>query len=196
MTNIPTKLSQLSTNSSPALGDFVAGVLANLTADDKVSLQSLLTLFANNLAVNSYGPYKASAYLNGSQTSGSGGTPFKILLDTKIYDTSSNFDAVTNHRFVAPIAGIYHVSADASVFVVNSTDFTGYIFVNGSNAKTGSFAYNSTGGNASISSQISADLKLNANDYVELYGNSGRGSITINTGPTANYMDISLMYAT
>lgn len=55
-------------------------------------------------------PYKFFVYRNAALTVNTGAFT-KISFDTKLYDTGSNFDTVTNFQFTAPIAGFYQFAA-------------------------------------------------------------------------------------
>jgi hypothetical protein len=64
--------------------------------------------------VTGYLPYKFSVYLNQAQNTSSN-TYVAIQFNAKTFDTGSNFDAVTNFRFTAPIAGFYWLGAATNV---------------------------------------------------------------------------------
>lgn len=54
-------------------------------------------------------PYKFHAYLGSGQATGTGGF-FLVNIDTKVYDTSNNFNTST-HLFTAPVPGYYVFTA-------------------------------------------------------------------------------------
>lgn len=54
-------------------------------------------------------PTKFFVYRNASQSVPGNLTSTKIQFDTELFDTGSNFDATTNHRFTAPNTGYYKV---------------------------------------------------------------------------------------
>lgn len=107
-------------------------------------------------------PYKFGAYHNTTQSSASGS---KLAFNTKDYDTSSNFDNVTNNRFTAPIAGFYHFESQAYI-EGSSNGISIALYKNGSLWKRGSFSV--PAGNDQ-SSDVSETIQLAAADYVEVY---------------------------
>lgn len=113
-------------------------------------------------------PVAFRAYLSSSQSIGTQWT--KINLDTEAFDLGSNFDAATNHRFVAPYDGVYHFSATASISLQDDTDESLIsLYVNGSSAVHGSRSWNAVGASKNWGQTVSSDLQLSAGDYVELY---------------------------
>ena len=136
-----------------------------------------------------YNPYKFFAYLSSAQNSTSGSS--KVLLDTTSFDTSSNFDKSTNHRFTAPVSGYYLFSY--SVECGGSTP-SGYwqaqLFKNGSVVSVGSqaapLAYDTSTGTVLLS--------LIPSDYIELYL-TGSSAIALTTG-TTTFLSGILMSAT
>lgn len=57
--------------------------------------------------------YKFSAYLNTNQSINDN-TATKILFNTEIYDSNSNFD-ISNNRYTIPITGLYSISLSAVI---------------------------------------------------------------------------------
>lgn len=120
-------------------------------------------------------PYKFSVYRNSAQNIGNGA--FAVLqCDTKIYDTGSNVDIVTNKgRFTAPIAGFYQFNALVNAPLTGTSIMGISLFKNGARTVDGGFldntAFTNTVGNAV---SVSATIQLSANDYVEaqIFGNS------------------------
>lgn len=66
-------------------------------------------------------PIGFRAYRTSAQTFGTGAST-KVQFDTENFDYGGAYDAATNHRFTAPIAGIYSVSANASSSLDTFTD--------------------------------------------------------------------------
>jgi hypothetical protein len=131
-------------------------------------------------------PYKFSVYLN-SAGSLNAATWTKILFDTKLFDTGSNYDATTNHRFTAPIAGFYQFSAALCVNIGGASDLYGIsIYKNGSEIARGNEA---SSGISFVTLTVSPPpLQLAANDYIEVYGfNSTGGGKSLNTGTNLVY---------
>lgn len=110
-------------------------------------------------------PYKFSAYRSAAFTHGS---PAVVPYDTELFDTSNNFDVVTNKgRFTAPVAGYYFFNGSAGV----SASGSGYIamlYKNGSPELQGdSEIYN--GGSWGQNYTVSGLVQLAVSDYVEVY---------------------------
>lgn len=115
-----------------------------------------------------------SAYLGTNQSVSTGQT--KIQLNTKLWDTNTNYDNSTNYRFTPTVAGYYQVN-----FYANTTGSTSLIqcsiYLNGSNVASGS---EPTTGNAS---QVAAVIYMNGStDYIEFYFYSGVGGGTVASG--------------
>jgi hypothetical protein len=127
-------------------------------------------------------PYKFSVTLANSFSSGTAAS-VKVPFDTITYDTGSNFDAVTNHRFTAPIAGFYHFSASIGS-AVTGANRRGIVNL----FKNGTFVPDSNGTDQSLTSSqyfglnLSMDLQLAANDYIEVdvYTDNGQSFISGN----------------
>jgi hypothetical protein len=123
-----------------------------------------------------------SAYQSVSQTFTSS-TFTKIQLQTKEFDTNTNFDASTNYRFTPTVAGYYQINGQFNALAsVSQTRIIAFIYKNGSTYKAGSDITVPTGGVATRST-VSSILYLNGStDYVELYGYIvGTGTITGST---------------
>src|SRR6185312_5595708 len=142
-------------------------------------------------------PYKFSVYLGSAQNLAGGASYTKILFDTKEFDTGSNFDAVTNHRFTAPIAGFYFFSAAMQVATTGTADqFTIILYKNGSAMRQGMFL---PGGGAIALDQynVSTLMQLNANDYIEAYGFCNQaGTRALSTSANTTYFQGFLVSAT
>jgi hypothetical protein len=113
-------------------------------------------------------PYKFSVYLANAQNSTTGTS--KVLLDTKIFDTGNNFDAVTNHRFVAPIAGFYQFNWGVQAAGATTSTWVSYLYVNNAGARQGSYGGSATSFAISRGGEL---LSLSANDYVEIFLSAG-----------------------
>jgi hypothetical protein len=163
-----------------------------LPANSGTVLTSLSTQsqFPANIAGN--GP-AFSAYNNTSQSIPNN-TYTKLQISTKIFDTNSNYDNVTNYRFTPSVAGYYQVNygTNPSVAASNTLAFV-TLYKNGSVIALGSTATNNTGsGIVSIGSFL---VSMNGStDYIELYGyqNSG-GALFFNGGPGTTYFQASMV---
>jgi hypothetical protein len=108
--------------------------------------------------------YKFSATFTAAQSPG-GAT--KINLGVELYDTNNNFDTSLS-RYTAPITGHYHFDAQLTQFIGNGQTQCA-IYKNGTVLKYAPLFFNATGGAQNMGSNVSADVKLNAGDYIELY---------------------------
>lgn len=100
----------------------------------------------------------------------------KVDLSTEVFDETNDFDSA-NDRFVAPYAGIYHFDGRGSLkFPGDGTHIATYLFKNGTFITEGVQAGGNNGGVNSTSTVVSATLKLNAGDYIELFIARGTGT--------------------
>ena len=139
---------------------------ASLVANS-VTNASILT--GNLYASKFYNPYKFSYYLTAAQNSINGFV--KVNLDTKLFDTSSNFDAVTNHRFTAPVAGFYQFNwavgmSSAAAVVWQACLYKGLSGGSSSIYKYGSLINLSSNYQQSVGTGL---VQLGVGDFVELY---------------------------
>ena len=105
----------------------------------------------------------------------------KVQMNTKILDTDSKFDNVTNYRFTPTIAGKYFIifSLNSDANTVTSIEQTrAYIYKNGS-LITGTFSNSDTRDNFVTSESITTSVivDLDADDYIEFFG-----LVNFNTG--------------
>lgn len=109
-------------------------------------------------------PYKFRVHQVGAQNTGAG-VATKVLLDTKDFDTSNNFDAVTNRRFVAPVAGYYYFNGHTAANANPGAFFFVALYKNGAEYKRGT----QLNSNNSCDTEVSDTIQLIAGDYVELF---------------------------
>jgi hypothetical protein len=130
-------------------------------------------------------PYKFEVYRSAALSTTATSTVL-IPFDTKIYDTSSNIDVVTNKgRFTAPVTGYYQISARASVSTANPVRLFVSLFKNGVELKRG--IDNKTGSTGGLwGSSISTLVPLNATDYLEVFIYSDTTS-AVEVGTTTSY---------
>jgi hypothetical protein len=96
-------------------------------------------------------------------------TTVKIILDTELFDTNSNFDSTTNYRFTPTVAGYYQVNGVMTVNFWNGTILAVYVFKNGNNYCAGNTGYPQTTGG--VRSVVSTLVYMNGTtDYIEMYG--------------------------
>jgi len=126
------------------------------------------------------------------QSIATGSTYTRIILDTEHYDNGSNFD-VSGYKFTAPYNGIYHF--DANVLMDSNVDTDAgdwdaeerldiHLFKNQGDATTTSTTNRVASSLHLLSGAItdnfwqgnlSADLKLDADDFIELYAKQDSG---------------------
>lgn len=121
-----------------------------------MAIQQITPLQINN-------PVKFSVYRNAALSSIANFA--KVNLDSKLYDTSSNFDATTNFRFTAPYNGFYHFDGGASTGS-GSQLWIASLFKNGSEFTRGS---KGSGNGSGVGSAVSDTIQLIAGDYIELW---------------------------
>ena len=138
-------------------------------ADGIVTTAKLGNLAVTNAKINDisalkfYNPHKFAAYRTGAHPL-TASVYNKVQLNAEDFDTSNNYDAVTNYRFTAPVTGFYQFDwAVASLVTSGSTDTVAALYKNGAAFKWG----NETA--AAGGSGGSALIRLTAGEYVELY---------------------------
>lgn len=135
-----------------------------------------------------------SAYNNASQTLTSG-VATKLICNTELFDTNSNFDSTTNYRFTPTVSGYYQVNGAASYTGTGLTYAYVSVYKNGS-----LFAYSnySSASAGAYTSTVSCLMYLNGStDYIELYGGgtTAAGSVTSSAGSAGMYFQASLVRA-
>ncbi len=134
-------------------------------------------------ALTTTNPYKFSVYRNSALNSGSGAYAL-VSYDTKIYDTGSNIDVVTNKgRFTAPVSGFYHF--DASIATGASyTAFAIALFKNGSVFNYGGRINNTNTAMTGAVVTYGDTIQLSAGDYVEIFA-FGNAATALGVGSPA-----------
>ena len=136
-----------------------------------------------------------SAYLGSNQTVTSGSWT-KLNINTKVFDTNTNYDATTNYRFTPTVAGYYQVNG--SVYgggSTNTTNVISAIYKNGSVYLTGSYISASANPQSNQASIISTLIYMNGStDYIEFYGQiTGSGTCTISSGSANTQFNACLL---
>lgn len=111
-----------------------------------------------------YVPYKFKATRTTAQNLTSA-TFTKMQVNNELYDTSSNYDAATNYRFTAPIAGFYDFFARASITTAANNRFLLCLYKNGVLYSRG---YDGSSSN-SIGGAVVDQIQLAAGDYIEFW---------------------------
>lgn len=114
-----------------------------------------------------------------------GNTDTKINYQTEVYDHLAEYNTSTS-RFTAQKAGIYLVSAAVSWAIMSSSNvITMSIYVNGARSTYIYFG----DGSANVISCGNAHIKLNVNDYVEIYVTS-ESTVNTDIGATSCYFEM------
>ena len=117
------------------------------------------------------------------------GVNAKMLLNQKVFDLNSSFDATTNYRFQPSVAGYYQISA-GSTFSLNTATAGIWVqlFKNTISTVGGTAVGTATMYPTAV---VSACLFLNGTtDYVELYAYNGSG-VSASTPGGLNYVYMS-----
>jgi len=133
-----------------------------------------------------------SAYA-GTTTTLTSSTDVKIIFDTELFDTNSNY---SSSRFTPTVAGYYQVNACASMNYWNGIIYCLAIYKNGSVYQYGQTAYPQTVGGvrASISSIVYCN---GSTDYIEIYGfqYAQSSNNVVSASQTATWFNASLIRA-
>lgn len=132
------------------------------------------------------------AYASGT-VSVSANTNTKIPLNTKEFDTNTNFDNTTNYRFTPSIAGYYQINGAITYAATSSSSYS-YIFIgkNGSTYKWGSNVPNNSSNYTETF--VSCVVYLNGStDYIELYGFINGATVSTVSGQAYTYLNGSLV---
>ena len=136
-----------------------------------------VTIAAQTGTLNAAGP-AFSAY----QTTGtalSAGTTTKVLFDTELFDTNSNF---ASSRFTPTVAGYYQVNACVFVSGTVSALLT---ILNASNGASRSGNITNISGQGQAASAVATVMYFNgSSDYVEVQAYSSNALTTLNGGYT------------
>lgn len=115
------------------------------------------------------------AYPNANQTV-SANTWTKLVLNSEIFDSNNNFDAVTNYRFTPTVAGYYQLNCSA---LLSGSAINGYIafYKNGSLYTYGNTTPTGGGGSNQILIGSVIAQANGSTDYFEIYVYTGGTSI-------------------
>ena len=126
----------------------------------------------------SFGAYQSTA----NYTVGSGWG--KMIADGTRWNEGSHY-STTNSRFTAPLAGVYHFTANVNSYsIADDLLFGVALYVNGSSHTMGSRFYSR--GAADLVASMSHTVKLSATDYVEIYYYSNDTSHGFSSGTVWN----------
>lgn len=124
----------------------------------------------------------ARIYAASNLTAGPNNSSVKVAFDTRDTDSHSAFDT-TNKRYVAPISGMYEVSAQ---LLFQSTNVLANTYILDL-YKNGSVAYSLASVTPAVTTQFSlvgsTQIRLNAGDYIEINvfgsGNNSASTLTV-----------------
>lgn len=175
-------INQLTEDTSPTSGDFLASWDGATSTTKKITLGNIP---AN--AAKFSNPYKFHAYRSAAWTNTSADQ--KMLLDAEVFDTGSNFDAVTNNRFIAPVAGFYQINFSVSLQQASGIGYGTYLNKNGSiNVASGAQVIATQTTAFSVNVPGTCMIQLSVSDYIELRLVGGTGGQIGATGANATYM--------
>jgi hypothetical protein len=121
-----------------------------------------------------------SAYASANQTVTSA-VATKVIIDTEIFDTDSNFDNVTNSRFTPTVAGYYQVNGCVRTSATSTTNASVSLYKNGSIYMQGGTLNTAATSTAQMLVINTVVLMNGSTDYLELYGT------VVGTSPSFNY---------
>jgi len=140
-------------------------------------------------AVNGTNHPTIHVHKNGTnQTGVAASTLTKVTFSTETFDTNGNFDTGTS-RFTPTVAGKYYVHAQIYFGGTGSAGFIydSAIYKNGSLVKR---SRNESSGDDSVTSEVSAILDLDGDDYVEIYFyHELSGATTISGAESLTYFE-------
>ena len=158
------------------------------TLTNKTLTNPTINFTDKNITMN----VKCAVYLGIEQLNILDNTHTKILFDTEVYDTGSDFDT-TNKRFTAPVTGYYLVNLGISwSSPVADTYYSCAVYVNGTRVdRTWSFFHASAIN--FLTSNVSAVVYVAAGQYIEGYAYHAGGADTPDLRSERTSMDITLI---
>ena len=129
--------------------------------------------------------YKFCAHLSTQPTYS--GAAVKVAYAAEDYDTSNNYDSVTNYRFTAPVAGYYWFAATLQVMeaTASNIDVALSLYKNGTRIRKGG----NIKGAAYPQPYVSGLFYLAQGDYVEVFFTSVLTGVVIENSVTSNYFE-------
>lgn len=114
-------------------------------------------------------PHKFRVYwANGAASYVPASVNTKVPFDSVTYDTGSDFDLITNHRYTAKVAGLHYFNAVVCVNPAGNNEVLNvYLYINGNLWATGPYGIAPINGDYSFG--VSDTVMLNVGDYVEVY---------------------------
>jgi hypothetical protein len=170
-------------------------IVALLSASQSLSHKTITDPTNTISAVTFSNPYKFSAYRNASLSLTN--TAWNLVaMDTKLFDTSTNVDVVTNKgRFTAPVAGFYQFNLSAGIASLADGNLMSVaLYKNGVQFIVGDQGQDRN--SVSAVGSVAALLQLAANDYIEPYIYNGGTGLSLYNGATVNMFSGFLVSAT
>lgn len=125
-----------------------------------------------------------SAYSNTTQNI-SAATWTKAAFNAEDYDTNTNYDAITNYRFMPTVSGYYQVNWSLDLSSGGSTAFRSMLYKNGSLLKYGNFVITTSGVQTRGISVGAIQVYMNGStDYLEVFAYIDSGSGPLIAGNT------------
>ena len=162
------------------------------TGANATNITSGVLAFANGGSNVATIPAFFAARTGTDQTGITAATATKVQLNTKVFDTNSNFDNTTNYRFTPTVAGYYQMSWSAYMFSSTSTSMRAYLYKNGTNFLSGSWMYAPGSQTDDVSTGSGLVYMNGTTDYLELYVYIQSGSsLTVYNGSTPYWTFLS-----
>jgi hypothetical protein len=150
------------------------------TVNDILSASKIYSLFSTNNISN------VEAHLSANQSIANN-TWTKVLFDTEVRDSLSNYDNTTNYRFTASVAGVHLVVAQIE-FSHNDSGYRSIkIYLNGTATNYLIQVDPNNQSNANATLQLIIPINLAISDYIEIFafqnssGGGGAKSLIANT---------------
>ena len=125
------------------------------------------------------------AYRNGGNYTTSNTSFEKLNVDATRWNTGGHFNTQYS-RFTAPVAGVYSFSASVNRYNISAD----YLLAIGLWVNNSVYAFGSrfhSRGTTDLNASMSSTVKLDANDYVEVWSYSNDSSTGFSNGAVWNY---------
>ncbi len=141
-----------------------------------------MTINADGIVTKPYHP-SFSAYINGGNPTITS-NPTKIPYNAVRWDIGNNFDE-TNHRYIAPVAGVYHFTVNHNVYgLTDDQYFRTRIYVNAASYALLGYIRARGGGDHTVNDSIL--INLSVADTVEVYTSSADTSYSLSAANNWN----------
>lgn len=144
---------------------------------------SMISGLDKSLLTTDSNPYKFRAYRSSAWTM-TNGAAAKLQCNTENFDTNSNYDATTNYRYTAPVAGFYQFNAAITAAFDVGDIYRIYLYKNGAVVSSGNAIVVSSTFSQTLT--VSDFIQLSAGDYVEVYYVNGAAAGVAGSTGVAN----------